>query len=127
MDRSHGESIPDAVDTCCNQYSGHRENSMLGRFYQRYSKTIVGLVLLSLPLLSVLSLDIRPLNDVETWMPESDTARVRYEQFKRSFGVEEFILIAFDRQQPEAPDAELIEAICVRLERLPEIRNCWSP
>lgn len=100
---------------------------MLGRFYQRYSKTIVGLVLLSLPVLSVLSLDIRPLNDIETWMPESDPARVRYEEFKRSFGVEEFILIAFDRQQSAPPDSDLIEAMCVRLERLPEIRHCWSP
>jgi predicted RND superfamily exporter protein len=48
---------------------------------------------------------------------------MRYEEFKRTFGVEEFILIAID---DAAADTRMIESLCVRLERLPEVRRCWS-
>src|SRR5262245_17351934 len=99
---------------------------MLERFYRRYGSLLARLVCLTTPLLSLLSLGIHPVNDVETWMPESDPARVCYEEYKRAFGVEDFVLIAFDQTRPGAPDAQLVESLCVRLERLPEIRHCWS-
>ena len=99
---------------------------MLARFYERYGKLIARVVLFSTPLLSLLTLGIHPVNNVETWMPESDPARVCYEEYKHAFGVEDFVLIAFDNTRPAAPDGALIEALCVRLERLPEIRHCWS-
>ena len=66
-------------------------------------------------------------NDTETWMPETTPARQRYEDFKQAFGAEEILLIAFDTSQPNAPDAELLEALCGRLEGLPSIRRAMSP
>jgi len=99
---------------------------MLERFYQRYSLRIAALVFATLPVVMFIAMRLRPTNDIETWMPESDPARVLYEEFKRTFGIEEFVLIGFDRRQQDPPDAKLIEALCVRLERLPEVRTCWS-
>lgn len=99
---------------------------MLERFYQRYSLKLAALVFATLPGLLITAMQLRPSNDIETWMPESDPARVCYEEFKRAFGVEEFVLIGFDRREQGHPDASLIEALCARLERLPEVRRCWS-
>lgn len=100
---------------------------MLGRFYHRYSWHIVALGFLTLPFGIGATHRWTGNNDVEAWMPETAAIRMCYEDFKRSFGVEEFILVAFDRNRPDAPDPDLIEALCVRLERLPEIHHCWSP
>ncbi len=99
---------------------------MLERFYQRFSRKLAALVFVTLPVLTVIAMSLRPSNDIETWMPESDPARVCYEEFKRAFGVEEFVLIGFDRRQRDAPDTTMLEALCGRLERLPEVRTCWS-
>ena len=100
---------------------------MLNRFYQRYSRRLVAGLLLTLPLAIFLSLKTKSNNAVETWMPETTPARQQYEEFKRTFGVEEFLLIAFDLKAPEAPDAQLIESVCGRLERVPGIRVVMSP
>ena len=72
---------------------------MINWFYQRFSKHLVGMVLLTqLPLIWV-ALNIKTNNDTETWMPETTPARQQYEEFKRAFGAEEFLLIAFDTSQ----------------------------
>lgn len=99
---------------------------MLSAFYTRWSKNIVILLLLSQPLLIWRALSVRSNNDVETWMPETTPARQQYEIFKQTFGVEEFLLVAFDTVQPKAPDNALIESLCGRLERLPGIRRAMS-
>lgn len=98
---------------------------MFRRLYERHSWQIVALGFLTIPFGIVIQ-QWKANNDLETWMPETSAIRVEYEEFKREFGVEEFILIAFDQRAPDAPGPELIEALCVRLERLPEIHHCWS-
>ena len=100
---------------------------MINGFYKRFSKHLVAMVLLTQLPLIWLALNARTNNDTETWMPETTPARQRYEEFKRAFGAEEFLLIAFDTSKPNAPDAEMLEALCGRLERLPSIRRAMSP
>ena len=100
---------------------------MINWFYQRFSKHLVAMVLLTqLPLIG-LALTAKTNNDTETWMPETAPARQQYEEYKRAFGAEEFLLIAFDMSQPNAPDAALLESLCGRLERLPGIQRATSP
>lgn len=99
---------------------------MLNRLYQRYSRHLVALLLLSQPLLIWLALSVRSNNNVEAWMPENTPARQRYEEFKQTFGVEEFLLIAFDQSSPDAVSTEQIESLCGRLDRLPGIRRAMS-
>ena len=91
---------------------------MINRFYQRFSKHLVAMVLLTQLPVGWLALNVTTNNDTETWMPETSPARQRYEEFKRAFGAEEFLLIAFDTSKPNAPDAEMLESLCGRLERL---------
>ena len=100
---------------------------MISRFYARHSRNLVVLLLLSQPLLIWLALSVRSNNDIETWMPESSPARQRYEEYKRLFGVEEFILIGVDVSQASSPSSLQIESLCGRLERLPGIRRVTSP
>lgn len=100
---------------------------MLHQFYQRYSKHLVALVLLTQLPLVAWSLGVKTNNDTETWMPDTTPARQNFEQFKRIFGAEEFLLIAFDLSQQGAPDEALIESLCGRLERLPSVRRAASP
>ena len=100
---------------------------MINRFYQRFSKHLVAMVLLTQLPFVWLALNVTTNNDTETWMPETSPARQRYEEFKRAFGAEEFLLIAFDTSKPNAPDAQMLESLCGRLERLPSIRRATSP
>jgi predicted RND superfamily exporter protein len=100
---------------------------MINWFYQRFSRHLVAMVLLTQLPLIWLALNAKTNNDTETWMPETTPARQQYEEFKRAFGAEEFVLVAFDTSQPNAPDPELLEALCGRLERLPSIRRATSP
>lgn len=100
---------------------------MIHHFYKRHSKHLVAFVLLTQLPLILMSLNVRTNNDTETWMPETTPARQRFEELKRVFGSEEFLLVAFDLSKPNAPDSALIESICGRLERLPGIRRASSP
>ncbi|MBM3971245.1 MAG: hypothetical protein FJ302_15515 [Planctomycetes bacterium] len=100
---------------------------MIHQFYCRFSKHLVALVLLTQLPLVIWTLGVKTNNDTETWMPESSPARQQFEQFKRIFSAEEFLLIAFDLSRPDAPDARLIESVCGRLERLPSVRRAASP
>ncbi len=100
---------------------------MIHHFYERYSKHLVAFVLLTQLPLVAWSLGVKTNNDTETWMPETTPARQKFEQFKRLFGAEEFLLIAFDQSHQDAPDAALIESLCGRLERLPSVRRAASP
>lgn len=98
--------------------------SMLSRIYQRHSRLLLIMVLISLPWLVHQARLLPVNNDIETWLPNGSTVRADYESFKRDFGVEEVILVALDQSQVSR---ELTEAVCARLERLPGIRQCWSP
>jgi predicted RND superfamily exporter protein len=97
---------------------------MLSSFYQRYSLPLLAAVLLSFPALFWQAENIRANNDIETWLPRETPVRTAYEQFKRDFGVEEVIVIGF---KGEARDAKLFESLAKRLERIPGIRQCWTP
>ncbi len=97
---------------------------MLSRFYQRHSALLLLLVIVSLPFLAGQANSLPQNNDIETWLPNGSSVRVDYERFKREFGVEEVILVALDRN---LVSAEMTEAMCARFERLPGVRQCWSP
>jgi predicted RND superfamily exporter protein len=97
---------------------------MLSRFYRRYSGVILWAVALSFPYLAYEGQSIRCNNDIETWLPRESPVRARYEQFKRDFGVEETILIGFEKT---IVGDELLEAVCGRIDRLPGVRRCLSP
>lgn len=97
---------------------------MLSSFYQRYSLPLLLAVLFSYPILFWQAETIRSNNDIETWLPKETPVRATYEQFKRDFGVEEVIVIG---TSSEVHDARLFEALAKRLERIPGIRNCWTP
>ncbi|MGQ0633963.1 MAG: efflux RND transporter permease subunit [Planctomycetaceae bacterium] len=97
---------------------------MLSRFYQRYSRILLWLVVLSYPWLMYEAVSVPANNDIETWLPQDSHVRTRYEQFKRDFGVEEVVLIGIERA---IADDDLMEAVCGRLDRLPGVRKCWSP
>lgn len=97
---------------------------MLSRFYKKHSAAVLWLVALSFPYFFIQSHALRQNNNIETWLPKESPVRLRYEQFKKQFGVEELILIGV-KQDKISP--ERIEAACSRIERLPAIRKCWSP
>lgn len=97
------------------------------RVYERFSWRIVAFVALTLPLALFASLRVRSDNDLNTWLPRNSEARRDYEAFKQVFGAEDFLLVAFDLNQPDAPDEKLVESVCVRLQRLPSVERCWSP
>jgi predicted RND superfamily exporter protein len=97
---------------------------MLSRFYQRHSALLLLLVIVSLPFLAGQANSLPQNNDIETWLPNGSSVRVDYERFKQEFGVEEVILVALDRK---VVSAEMTEAVCARFERLPGVRQCWSP
>jgi len=97
---------------------------MISRFYRKYGAPLLWLVAVSFPYLVIESENLHSNNDVETWLPKGTAVRATYEQFKREFGVEESVVVGVD---PSAADAELIEALALRLESLEGIRKCWTP
>jgi len=97
---------------------------MLSSFYQRYSLPLLAAVMLSFPVLFWHAEHIHSNNDQETWLPRETPVRAAYERFKRDFGVEEVIIIGF---KGETRDARLFESLAKRLERIPGIRQCWTP
>lgn len=106
-----------------DRFEGWQER-MLSSFYQRYSLPLLVAVLVSAPFLFWQAESIRANNDIETWLPKETPVRATYEQFKHDFGVEEVIVIG---ATGEARDDRLFESLAKRLERIPGIRNCWTP
>ncbi|MFN9370950.1 MAG: efflux RND transporter permease subunit [Planctomycetaceae bacterium] len=97
---------------------------MLSRFYKNSSRTILWLLALSFPFIHWQAQSIRSNNDIETWLPVESPVRAAYEQFKRDFGVEDLVMIGLETQRVSERQ---IEALCGRLDRLPGVRQCWSP
>lgn len=97
---------------------------MLSSFYQRYSLPLLLAVLLSFPILVWQAEAIPANNDIETWLPTETPVRAAYERFKRDFGVEEVIVLG---TTGAARDDRLMEAVARRLEKIPGIRQCWTP
>jgi predicted RND superfamily exporter protein len=97
---------------------------MISHFYRRYSVAILWLVGLTFPWLWHQSEQMRSNNDIETWLPRETPVRLLYEEFKQDFGAEEVIVIGLPREIATPP---LVEAFAGRMERLPGIRQCWTP
>jgi uncharacterized protein len=97
---------------------------MIATFYRKFSLHLLALVLLSFPYLTFLADSLPSNNDIETWLPRESEVRANYEAFKAEFGAEEIVLIGIAEH---ASDDRLVEALCARIERRPEIRKCWSP
>lgn len=98
--------------------------STLSNFYANHSRKLLGLALLSFPLLFIKAQSLPANNDIETWLPRESEVRSNYEQFKQDFGVEELIVVGLENS---SRDDALVEAVCGRLERLSVVRKCWSP
>ena len=97
---------------------------MVSRFYKTHGTTLLWLVLLSFPFLTIEAETLPSNNDVETWLPQDADVRVAYNDFKAEFGAEEVILIGVSDRRSTDP---LVKSLCARIERLPGIRRCWSP
>ena len=65
---------------------------MISNFYRRYSRLILGMVLLSFGPLWFFAESIKSNNDIETWLPQNTDVRKAYEEFKQDFGAEEVIV-----------------------------------
>ncbi|MEW4531294.1 MMPL family transporter [Maioricimonas sp. JC845] len=89
--------------------------------YHRYLLLAFGL---TLPIVLYVTDQMRSNNDLEVWLPQSSQARSQYLEFTEAFGGDEFVLIAVDL---DPADPALVEAVCQRLDDLPEVRTCWSP
>ena len=96
---------------------------MLAQFYQKYSRQILWGLVISFPILMIVSKQIPINNDIETWLPESSDVRMTYNHFKEVFGGEEIILIGLNR---ENISTQLIHSIKQRIERLDEVEKCWD-
>ncbi|MEZ6125210.1 MAG: MMPL family transporter [Planctomycetaceae bacterium] len=92
-------------------------------FYQRHSGTLLIIGLIALPFLFMLGEQIPVNNDIEAWLPRNSQIREDYNQFCRTFGADETILIAFPRP---FPDSAQIEATARRLAGLDGVASCWS-
>jgi len=96
---------------------------MISLFYKTHGKTLLWTVVLTFPFLLVHGNTLPSNNDIETWLPRDAEIRRTFEQFKRDFGPDETVLIAFPA---ERSDTELTQALATRLEALDGVRRCWS-
>ncbi len=96
---------------------------MISAFYSRYSTTIVAAVLFSLPVVAWIGETIPCNNDIETWLPADTESRRTYDQFRQTFGADEFVAVGYQSNRLSAQEAE---ALCRRFERLEGIEHCWS-
>lgn len=123
---STGKCVP-AIRPSPDSAPPHREENdtagMISLFYKTHSRTILWVVALTFPVLLVQGNSLPSNNDIETWLPRDAAIRQTFEQFKRDFGADETILIAFPA---DGADAELTEALAARLEALPGVKRCWS-
>lgn len=96
---------------------------MVTDFYSRYSRSLVLCLMAALPVLTIVGEMVPSNNDIETWLPRNSEIRTEYDEFCRTFGADETILIAFERP---FPSPEKIAALSGRLEGLEGIAACWT-
>ena len=96
---------------------------MVSDAYKRYSAKALLVSLLALPVLYALGDQISSNNNVETWLPGNSPVRARYDEFARTFGSDESVIIAF---QAPFPEQELLDALSARIDGLPTISMCWN-
>lgn len=97
---------------------------MVSNFYHKHGKTLLWIVAITFPILSIQADSLPTNNDIETWLPRDSEVRDTYNRFKTDFGAEEIVLIGLS---PEYSSPEVVGAVRKRVERLPGIGKCWSP
>lgn len=96
---------------------------MVSDAYKRYSATALLIALVALPILYALGDQITSNNNVETWLPGNSPIRARYDEFARTFGADESIIVAFEAP---FPDQELLDSLSARISGLPVVGMCWN-
>lgn len=96
---------------------------MVSSFYRRYSVVLLITCCVMLPILTWYGEGLPANNDIETWLPQNSQVRSDYDEFVRTFGADETILVAFPKPFP-AP--ERILSLAKRLEGLRGISACWT-
>ena len=98
-------------------------NDFIETFYQRHSRKLFVLLLLTLPVLNYVASTIPTNNDIETWLPSESVLKQQYDQFRDDFGSEEMILLGLKNG---ATDPAIISSLASRIERHPEFNHCWT-
>ncbi len=96
---------------------------MITNFYSRYSFAFLMTCLISLPVLTWYGEGLKDNNDIETWLPKNSEVRLNYEEFCRTFGDDESILIGFEKPFPAQ---EQLNALAGRVAGLKGVGNCWT-
>lgn len=96
---------------------------MVSDFYRRHSATLLLILLVALPILTLLGERIPSNNEIETWLPRNSESRVNYDEFCRTFGADETILIAFEKP---FPSPKRLQALSGRIQGLEGIGSCWT-
>ena len=96
---------------------------MVSEFYRRHSLTLLLTCLAALPILTILGEQIPSNNNIETWLPRESNVRQTYDEFRRTFGADETILIAFEKP---FPTPERITALASRVQSLSGTKACWT-
>ncbi|AMV21160.1 efflux RND transporter permease subunit [Planctomyces sp. SH-PL14] len=96
---------------------------MITALYQRISRPLLLLVLISTPFLWYQASKGKSNNDIETWLPRNTPVRARYEDFKRNFGLEEVIVVGVSPQM----EPRLVEAVAKRIETTHGVGAVWTP
>ncbi|MBL8815878.1 MAG: MMPL family transporter [Planctomyces sp.] len=79
--------------------------------------------LISLPGLTWYGEGLKDNNEIETWLPGESAVRKDYEEFCRTFGADESILIGF---RTPFPATEQLNALSGRLRGLKGVSSCWT-
>ncbi|MEZ6059551.1 MAG: MMPL family transporter [Planctomycetaceae bacterium] len=96
---------------------------MVSGFYRRHSLTLLIFCIVALPVLTLLGERVKSDNNIETWLPRHSQVRIDYDSFCRTFGVDETILIAFEKP---FPDSQRLTALASRVGGLHGVRTCWT-
>ncbi|TWT62205.1 efflux RND transporter permease subunit [Rubinisphaera italica] len=95
----------------------------IDNFYRNYSRHLLVLMFISLPLLAYEAAQIPTNNDVETWLPAQSELKLRYDRFRQDFGSEEMLVLGFKN---DANNPQLVSALAERLETLKGVRQAWD-
>ncbi len=96
---------------------------MVSKFYQKHSANLLIACIAALPVLTWYGEQLPSNNDIETWLPRNTQIRTDYDEFVRTFGADEVILVAF---QKPFPNAERLNSLSMRLHGLKGVASCWT-